>query len=162
MPAGYESMRDEFLAQGLSRENAEKKAARIWNSKHPEATVTKAKQDNNPEPNKEKKLKIKENIAKIILKEIAGITGLIASPPVGHAASPNGSGASSNTGNPSNPQNTKSSSNDKEKKHSGSKSTGSSTQGFDKKSLSKAKITNATSLLGKRAFEEIEIEFNIK
>lgn len=39
MPVGYEKMRDKFIAEGLSRVAAEKKAARIWNSKHPNNPV---------------------------------------------------------------------------------------------------------------------------
>lgn len=34
MPKGYEKMRDAFIRAGLSRDEAETKAARIWNSKH--------------------------------------------------------------------------------------------------------------------------------
>lgn len=39
MPAGYEAMRDSFIAKGMSRKDAEEKAARIWNSKHPDNPV---------------------------------------------------------------------------------------------------------------------------
>lgn len=35
MPHGYEQMRDKFMQQGMSKKEAQKKAARIWNSKHP-------------------------------------------------------------------------------------------------------------------------------
>jgi hypothetical protein len=34
MPAGYEKMRDAFIRQGMSEDDAKEKAARIWNSKH--------------------------------------------------------------------------------------------------------------------------------
>ncbi len=34
MPAGYEKMRDNFMKEGMGKKAAEKKAARIWNSKH--------------------------------------------------------------------------------------------------------------------------------
>lgn len=34
MPAGYEKMRDAFKSKGLSVQEAKKKAAMIWNSKH--------------------------------------------------------------------------------------------------------------------------------
>lgn len=34
MPKGYEDMRDKFIKDGLSKKAAQKKAARIWNSKH--------------------------------------------------------------------------------------------------------------------------------
>ena len=34
MPKGYEKMRDQFIREGLSTKAAQKKAARIWNSKH--------------------------------------------------------------------------------------------------------------------------------
>ena len=44
MPAGYEAMRDKFKKQGLSDKAAKRKAARIWNAKHP----------NNPVGRKEK------------------------------------------------------------------------------------------------------------
>lgn len=40
MPKGYEKMRDKFVKDGLSRDAAQKKAARIWNSKHPKNPVT--------------------------------------------------------------------------------------------------------------------------
>lgn len=39
MPLGYEKLRDEFIKQGLSRKEAQRKAARIWNSKHPDDPV---------------------------------------------------------------------------------------------------------------------------
>jgi hypothetical protein len=39
MPRGYEHMRDKFIREGMSREAAEEKAAKIWNSKHPKHTV---------------------------------------------------------------------------------------------------------------------------
>ncbi len=41
MPAGYEKMRDEFIQKGMKKKNAQKKAARIWNSKHPDNPVGK-------------------------------------------------------------------------------------------------------------------------
>ena len=34
MPAGYEKMRDAFVRKGMSKKVAQKKAARIWNTKH--------------------------------------------------------------------------------------------------------------------------------
>lgn len=34
MPAGYEKIRDSFVAKGLSLKAAKTKAAKIWNSKH--------------------------------------------------------------------------------------------------------------------------------
>lgn len=34
MPAGYEKIRDSFIAKGMSKKAAQAKAARIWNSKH--------------------------------------------------------------------------------------------------------------------------------
>ncbi len=34
MPAGYEKMRDKFIKEGLTRKNAQRKAARIYNAKH--------------------------------------------------------------------------------------------------------------------------------
>ncbi len=40
MPAGYEKMRDEFKKSGMSDKAAKQKAARIWNSKHPDNPVT--------------------------------------------------------------------------------------------------------------------------
>ena len=39
MPADYLKMRREFIEQGLSEKAAETKAARIWNSKHPDNPV---------------------------------------------------------------------------------------------------------------------------
>ncbi len=34
MPEGYLKMKHKFIKEGLSEKAAEKKAARIWNSKH--------------------------------------------------------------------------------------------------------------------------------
>lgn len=34
MPAGYEKIRDSFIAKGMSTAAAKTKAAKIWNSKH--------------------------------------------------------------------------------------------------------------------------------
>jgi hypothetical protein len=34
MPAGYERMRDSFIRKGMSKKEAQGKAARLWNSKH--------------------------------------------------------------------------------------------------------------------------------
>jgi hypothetical protein len=34
MPKGYEKMRDQFISEGMTKKGAQKKAARIWNSKH--------------------------------------------------------------------------------------------------------------------------------
>jgi hypothetical protein len=34
MPAGYVKMRDAFIRQGMSKEAAQAKAAKIWNSSH--------------------------------------------------------------------------------------------------------------------------------
>lgn len=40
MPKGYEKMRDKFKNEGLSEKAAKRKAARIWNSEHPDNPVT--------------------------------------------------------------------------------------------------------------------------
>ncbi len=40
MPKGYEKMRDKFMSEGLSEKAAQTKAAKIWNSKHPDNPVT--------------------------------------------------------------------------------------------------------------------------
>lgn len=40
MPAQYEAMRDKFEAGGMGAKAAKKKAARIYNSKHPGHPVT--------------------------------------------------------------------------------------------------------------------------
>jgi len=40
MPKGYEKMRDAFIRKGMSTKTAKAKAARIWNSKHPNNPVT--------------------------------------------------------------------------------------------------------------------------
>lgn len=40
MPKAYESMKEKFIGKGMKTKNAKKKAARIYNSKHPEAPVT--------------------------------------------------------------------------------------------------------------------------
>jgi len=39
MPKGYERMRDRFIAGGMTRRAAQRKAARIWNSRHPRNPV---------------------------------------------------------------------------------------------------------------------------
>ena len=43
MPREYENMRDKFIAGGMSSKSAKKKAARIYNSKHPGNPVTRKK-----------------------------------------------------------------------------------------------------------------------
>jgi hypothetical protein len=43
MPRGYEKMRDEFKKGGMSDAAAKRKAARIWNSKHPGNPVRRGK-----------------------------------------------------------------------------------------------------------------------
>ena len=35
MPKAYETMRDKFMAGGMSKKSAQAKAARIYNAKHP-------------------------------------------------------------------------------------------------------------------------------
>lgn len=47
MPKGYERMRDAFQKKGMKKKAAQRKAARIWNAKHP----------NNPVGRHEKKKK---------------------------------------------------------------------------------------------------------
>ncbi len=39
MPKAYEKMRDRFQLLGLTRKAAQRKAARIYNAKHPERPV---------------------------------------------------------------------------------------------------------------------------
>ncbi len=39
MPAGYEKIRDAFVAKGMSLKAAKTKAAKIWNSKHKGASA---------------------------------------------------------------------------------------------------------------------------
>lgn len=39
MPRGFETMRDAFIRAGLVEDEAQAKAARIWNSKHPDNPV---------------------------------------------------------------------------------------------------------------------------
>jgi hypothetical protein len=41
MPTGYEKMVREFERDGLSHDQAQSKAARIWNKKHPNNPVGK-------------------------------------------------------------------------------------------------------------------------
>ncbi len=41
MPAGYLKMKAKFMAEGLSEKAAMRKAARIWNAKHPDSPVGK-------------------------------------------------------------------------------------------------------------------------
>lgn len=43
MPEGYEKMRDAFKRKGMSDQTAKRKAAKIWNSKHPSRPVTRKK-----------------------------------------------------------------------------------------------------------------------
>ena len=43
MPAGYEKLRDKFMRDGMGKKEAQKKAARIWNAKHPKRTVGRGK-----------------------------------------------------------------------------------------------------------------------
>jgi len=43
MPAGYEKMRDAFRKEGMTLKAAQKKAARIWNAKHPKNPVGRGK-----------------------------------------------------------------------------------------------------------------------
>jgi len=47
MPRGYEKMREKFMNEGMTKKNAQGKAARIWNAQHP----------NNPVGRHEKKVK---------------------------------------------------------------------------------------------------------
>jgi hypothetical protein len=41
MPKGYEKMRDKFISEGMSPDKAKEKAAKYWNSKHPNNPVGK-------------------------------------------------------------------------------------------------------------------------
>jgi len=43
MPKPYERMRDAFKKKGMSDKAAKRKAARIYNAKHPENPVTRKK-----------------------------------------------------------------------------------------------------------------------
>ncbi len=43
MPKGYEKMRDAFIREGYSKKQAQGKAARIWNAKHPNDSVGKGR-----------------------------------------------------------------------------------------------------------------------
>ncbi|MFH1209642.1 MAG: hypothetical protein V1663_02540 [archaeon] len=45
MPEGYEKMRDKFIADGMKKKEAQRKAAMIWNAKHPDNPVTKSHED---------------------------------------------------------------------------------------------------------------------
>jgi len=45
MPKGYEKMRDKFKSEGMSDKAAKRKAAKIWNSKHPGNPVTSRKHE---------------------------------------------------------------------------------------------------------------------
>jgi hypothetical protein len=46
LPRGYEKMRDKFIKDGMSKDEAQEKAARIWNSKHKDDLVTKKNEEN--------------------------------------------------------------------------------------------------------------------
>ena len=43
MPKAYERMRDKFKGEGMSDKAAKRKAARIYNSKHPKRPVGRGK-----------------------------------------------------------------------------------------------------------------------
>jgi hypothetical protein len=43
MPPGYEKMRDSFIRNGMAAKKAKKKAAKIWNAKHPNNPVGRGK-----------------------------------------------------------------------------------------------------------------------
>ena len=43
MPKQYEAMRDKFKQKGMSDKKAKEKAAKIYNSKHPDKPVTRKK-----------------------------------------------------------------------------------------------------------------------
>jgi hypothetical protein len=45
MPKQYEAMRDKFKSEGMSDKAAKKKAARIYNAKHPNQPVTSRKHE---------------------------------------------------------------------------------------------------------------------
>lgn len=45
MPKQYEAMRDKFISSGLSSKAAKKKAAMIYNAKHPDNPVTRKSHD---------------------------------------------------------------------------------------------------------------------
>ena len=47
MPEGYEKMRDTFMKQGMSEKAAKTKAAKIWDSKHPDNPVTRGHEKRN-------------------------------------------------------------------------------------------------------------------
>jgi len=42
MPEGYVRMRDTFIRKGMSMRAARRKAAAIWNSRHPDNPVTRS------------------------------------------------------------------------------------------------------------------------
>lgn len=44
MPRGYLKMKERFKNEGMSEKAAAKKAAKIWNSKHPEDPVYPARE----------------------------------------------------------------------------------------------------------------------
>jgi hypothetical protein len=48
MPEGYEKMRDSFMKDGLSKKDAQEKAAKIWNSKNPDNPVGRSKKHEEP------------------------------------------------------------------------------------------------------------------
>jgi len=160
-PAEYIQIRDNLIASGMSKTNANKIASAEFKKRH-QTGVRAAAREQSPKINKEKKKRMKESISQIILKEIAGMTGLIASPPVSTVSNigGSGSGSSTSTAGPTSNQ-SKSTQDDKKSSSSSSKQSGSNS-GVNKKNLPKATITTASSLLGKRMGEEIEAEFNIQ
>ena len=40
-PEGYERMRDKFIKEGLSKDKAQEKSAKIWNKNNPDNPITK-------------------------------------------------------------------------------------------------------------------------
>lgn len=42
MPKQYEAIRDKFISEGMSSDEAKTRAAKIYNAKHPSAPVTPA------------------------------------------------------------------------------------------------------------------------
>lgn len=55
MPKQYEAIRDRLISEGMSRDQAQSHAARIYNSQHPGRPVTGHHSDKQKPPKREKR-----------------------------------------------------------------------------------------------------------
>lgn len=69
MPRQYEAMRDKFAKEGMNYDEAQGKAARIYNAKHPDTPVTGKSEKKKPPlmantPNRQRQLKKSKKASK--------------------------------------------------------------------------------------------------